>query len=307
MFHAISSERIYQKRSCSGKKQSGNLLQESPCRQARGPPPFLRFHAHGDRPSPYFFNGDLVGGHLCVRRMVELFGPDYPIISIDPHGLRGEPIPPSIEEMAADRLPLILKTQASGPFPLGGFCNGAMVAFEAARALMTAGHQVHMVAMVDPPTVSARPAQRAILGRMKPLVSPYTLRWTYELMARLERFFSASRSKRIAKLYNALSNNNTNSEIPPALWDAYSIAMAQYLPAPLDVPVTFYAAEHDGRAWQHLSSRLEVIHVPGGHGDCLNIGAELLVDHLQQRIDVLHGGASPSLNRTRHTPEAAVA
>jgi len=99
-------------------------------------PPFLRFHAHGDRPSLYFFNGDLVGGHLCVRRMVELFGPDYPIISIDPHGLRGEPIPPSIEEMAADRLPLILKTQASGPFLLGGFCNGAMVAFEAARALM---------------------------------------------------------------------------------------------------------------------------------------------------------------------------
>jgi hypothetical protein len=30
-------------------------------------------------------------------------------------------------------------------------------------------------------------------------------------MARLELFFSASRSKRIAKLYNALSNNNTNS------------------------------------------------------------------------------------------------
>src|SRR6185437_10935308 len=102
---------------------------------------------------------------------------------IDPHGLRGEPIPPSIEEMAADRLPLILKTQASGPFLLGGYCNGAMVAFEAARALMTAGHQVHMVAMVDPPTASARPPLRAILGRMKPLVSPYHLRWTYELMA----------------------------------------------------------------------------------------------------------------------------
>ena len=54
-----------------------------------------------------------------VRRMVELLGPDYPIISIDPHGLRGEPIPPSIEEMAADRLPLILERQASGPFLLG--------------------------------------------------------------------------------------------------------------------------------------------------------------------------------------------
>src|SRR5262249_55486603 len=109
---------------------------------------------------------------------------------------------------------------------LGGKCNGAMVAFEAARELMAAGHKVHMVAMVDPPTVSARPALRAILGRMKPLVSPYHLRWTYELMARLERFFSASRSERIAMLYDALSNADANpypnKEIPAVLWDAYS-------------------------------------------------------------------------------------
>jgi hypothetical protein len=62
--------------------------------------------------------------------------------------------------------------------------------------------------------------------------------------------------------------------------------MAQYLPAPLEVPVTFYAADYDGRAWC-LSSQLEVIEVPGGHRHCLTIGAELLVDHLRQRIDVL--------------------
>ncbi|HEY1413029.1 MAG TPA: thioesterase domain-containing protein [Rhodopila sp.] len=113
-------------------------------------PPFFQFHAGGDRPPLYFFNG---GGHSSVRRMVELFGPDYPIISIDPHDLRGKPIPPSIEEMAADRLPLILKRQASGPFRLGG--SGAVVAFEAARLLMAAGHKVDMIAMVDPPTVNA--------------------------------------------------------------------------------------------------------------------------------------------------------
>ena len=250
-------------------------------------PPFFQFHAGGDRPLLYFFNGDLVsGGHSSVRRMVELFGPDYPIISIDPHGLRGEPIPPSIEEMAADRLPLILKRQASGPFRLGG--NGAMVAFEAARLLMAAGHRVDMVAMVDRSTVSARPAPRAILGAMKPIVSPYLLRWTFEQMAQLERYSKASASGPIAI---------AEREISPALWDAYSIAMAQYLPAPLEVPVAFYAAEHDGRPWWHLCSQLEVVQVPGGHHGCLTIGAELLVDHLRQRIDV-YACAPWSLNRS---------
>src|SRR5882757_3317294 len=144
------------------------------------PAEIFQFHARGDRPPLYFFNGDLIGGHLSVRRMVELLGPDYPIISIDPHGLRGEPVPPSIEQMAADRLPLILERQASGPFLLGGKCNGAMVAFEAARQLMAAGHKVEMVAMVDPPTVNARPVTRAIMRLMKPVASAHRLRWTYQ-------------------------------------------------------------------------------------------------------------------------------
>jgi hypothetical protein len=74
--------------------------------------------------------------------------------------------------------------------------------------------------------------------------------------------------------------------------------MAQYLPAPLEVPVTFYAAGYDGRAWR-LSSQLEVIEVLGGHTDCMTTGAKLLVDHLRQRIDVLADRAPPSLNRTR--------
>jgi thioesterase domain-containing protein len=245
--------------------------------------PFFQFSACGDRPPLYFFNGDLVSGHASVRRMVELFGPDYPIISIDPHGLRGEPIPRSIEEMAADRLPIILERQASGPFRLGGKCNGAMVAFETARLLMAAGHKVDMVAMVDPPTVTARPVPRAIIGLMKPIVSPYLLRWTYEQMAKLERYSKRSTSAPVTI---------ATLEIPPALWTAYSITMAQYLPAPLEVPVAFYAADHDGRGWRDLSSQLEVIQVPGGHPGCLTIGAELLVDHLRQRFDVLADVAS---------------
>ena len=125
------------------------------------------------------------------------------------------------------------------------------------------------------------------------MVSPYLLLWTYQRMCQLEAFFNASTSEKIAKLLKRLSGRITYLT-PPALWDAWSaisIAMAQYLPAPLEVPVTFYAAGYDGRAWR-LSSQLEVIEVPGGHSDCLTIGAELLVDHLRQRIDVLADRAS---------------
>jgi hypothetical protein len=74
-------------------------------------------------------------------------------------------------------------------------------------------------------------------------------------MVRLEQFFNASTSKRVSQLYTALTNPkklhdavlNLQDAISPALWEPYSLAMAQYLPAPLAVPVTFYAADHGGR------------------------------------------------------------
>ncbi|WP_245435534.1 AMP-binding protein [Microvirga calopogonii] len=265
--------------------------------------PFFHFNADSNRTPLFFFNGDLVSGSSCMRQMVKLIGHDHPIITIDPHGLRGEPIPSSIEKMATDRLPLILERHPSGPVVLGGKCNGAMVAFEAARQLMASGRKVELVAMVDPPTVNARPVPRAILGLMEHMVSPRRLRWTFELMACLERFFKRSTSEQIstlqkqfsklpasqqiAKMFDALSN--PNKEIPPSLWETYSIAMAQYRPAPLDVPVVFYSADHDGRSWRHLSPRLEVIQVPGGHRDCLTIGAGLLVTHLRHKVSALSG------------------
>ncbi|MBR0868994.1 AMP-binding protein [Bradyrhizobium tropiciagri] len=268
--------------------------------------PFYQFHASGYRPPLYFFNGDFLGGHSCVRRLVELFGPDYPIISINPHGRSGESIPPSIEEMAADRVPFILERHTDGPLLLGGKCNGAMVAFEAARLLMAAGCKVDLIAMVDPPNLNAHPVPRAILGTMKRIASPFRLRWTYELMVRIQRLFKASTGEQFAKLLEALSDptklnvalSDPDNRTPPALWDAYTLAMAQYLPAPLEVPVAVYSADNDGRAWRRLSAQLEIIKVSGGHRDCLTIGAGLVVDHLRQKVDLLTGGPGG-----RHSPD----
>lgn len=259
--------------------------------------PFFQSHPDGDRPPLFFFHGDFVSGGLEARRLVELFGRGYPIITIDPHGLRGEPVPPSIAKMAADRLPLILEKQASGPYLLGGKCNGGLVAFETARLLMAAGHRVELVAIIDPPGISARPASRAMLELMQPLVAPRRLGWAYEQMARLERFLKMQSRERLAKMHNALFK--AKKRPPSSLLEVYSIAMAQYRPEPLNVPAVFYSAGHDGQAWRRLSPQLEVIQVPGSHLGCLTVGVEPLVDHLRHRIDALADGASLSSSRAR--------
>jgi acyl-CoA synthetase (AMP-forming)/AMP-acid ligase II/thioesterase domain-containing protein len=247
--------------------------------------PLYPLHADGDRPPLYFFHGDFASGGLCMRRLVQLLGPDQPIIAIDPHGLYGEPTPASIEAMAADRVPLILERHPGGPILVGGYCNGALVAFEAARLLKAAGREVELVAMVDPPTVSARPVMRAVLRLLKPIVSPHRLGEVYNQMGRLERILRMSPDEVLAKLRKQRKADKRH--LRQLRWHPYTIAMAQYRPAANDVPVIFYSAGHDGRAWRRLSARLEVIEMPVGHDHCLSSGAELLVTHLRRRIDAV--------------------
>jgi len=78
-------------------------------------------------------------------------GPEISLIAVAPHGLGGEPIPPSIEAMAADRLPAILEAQPAGPYRLAGHCVGGVVALETARLLMRMNRQVETVIMIDSP------------------------------------------------------------------------------------------------------------------------------------------------------------
>jgi thioesterase domain-containing protein len=119
----------------------------------------------GERRLLHFFHGDFDNGGVSVRRIAAMLGPDRPMLAIAPHGMFGEQLPDSIEEMAADRLPLILEAQRSGPYLLGGHCNGALVAFEAARLLIKAGHQVDLVVMIDPVTLTQWwPARLYLLG-----------------------------------------------------------------------------------------------------------------------------------------------
>ena len=111
----------------------------------------------------HFFHGDFNHGGLSVQKLAAMLGPDRPILAIAPHGIDGEQVPASIEEMAADRLPLILEAQPRGPYVLGGHCNGALVAFETARLLVNAGHRVDLVVMIDPVVVSVRRSARLLL------------------------------------------------------------------------------------------------------------------------------------------------
>ena len=96
-----------------------------------------------------FFHGDWSKGGFYVEHLARRLAPEISLIAVAPHGPGGEPIPPSIAAMAADRLPAILEAQPTGPYRLGGHCVGGIVALETARLLMKQNHKVESVVMID--------------------------------------------------------------------------------------------------------------------------------------------------------------
>ncbi|MEW5931155.1 MAG: AMP-binding protein, partial [Gemmatimonadota bacterium] len=114
--------------------------------------PLVPIQPHGAA-RPVFFvhaaGGNVVGYAELARRL----GPGQPFYGLQSRGLDGdEPPHERIEAMAADYLAEIRAVQPAGPYRLGGWSMGAVVAFEMARQLQAAGDAVELLALVDPST-----------------------------------------------------------------------------------------------------------------------------------------------------------
>ncbi len=118
--------------------------------------PVVAVQPEGSKPPFFFFHGDWTGGGLYCQKLARSLGKEQPFFAIGPHGLAGERIPLTIEEMAADHLRTLLKIRPSGPYLIGGFCNGGLVAFEIARQMQKLGLKVDLLVVVDASAMNIR-------------------------------------------------------------------------------------------------------------------------------------------------------
>jgi thioesterase domain-containing protein/acyl carrier protein len=61
---------------------------------------------------------------------------------------------PSLESIAEQFVRKILGTQPGGPYTIGGFCLGGLLAYEVAVQLLSSGHEVALLMLLDPPAPS---------------------------------------------------------------------------------------------------------------------------------------------------------
>ncbi|HEY9830742.1 MAG TPA: amino acid adenylation domain-containing protein [Stenomitos sp.] len=111
--------------------------------------PLVPIQPSGSKP-PFFCVHPILGVVFPYYELAYALGFDQPFYGLQPLGLDGEQSPfTRIEEMAAHYIEALRQVQPSGPYFLGGWSFGGLVAFEMAQQLLDAGHQVALLAILD--------------------------------------------------------------------------------------------------------------------------------------------------------------
>jgi acyl carrier protein len=204
----------------------------------------------------FFFHGDWTNGGFYLKDFARSLGPEQPLVAVAPHGMKGESIPHSLEDMAAERLSQILDFQPHGPFRLGGHCVGGMVALETARLLVASGHDVQVVAMIDPVWTGA--------GRPWP---------------RLEK---QARVDNVEEIATQIIPDMTGN---PESARQYEEVLERYVPAPLQAPILVFSCGFDGKPWHQMSSNFVLLEMPGGHYDLVTFRSSVFAAHLRDQLE----------------------
>jgi amino acid adenylation domain-containing protein len=114
---------------------------------------------HGSSPPFFWVHGD--SSNLSLARY---FGSDQPVYGFTHQGQDGSPARyASVEAIAGRYLEELYSVQPEGPYFLGGYSFGGLVAFDMAQQIRRDGHQVSLLFMLEPtsldkiaPTIEAR-------------------------------------------------------------------------------------------------------------------------------------------------------
>ena len=274
--------------------------------------------------APFFCVHGGAGTTLFLHRLARAMGNDQPLYGFEPEGLDGGRFQRlSVQAMAAHYIAEIRKVQPTGPYNIGGYCFGGLVAHEMAQQLRAQGERTPLVALFSaqlrfnravpaPPfkyeTVASQRSRKEKLQRL--LRSPArTVSW------RMRALGFAARSKLHAPTCKFLLA--LGLKVPQAMRTLYvartlGAVERAYKPVPFAGKLVLFCGggerEQDPElGWSGLAQQVEVCEIgSGGRNERREIMNEPLVRQLaQQLMERLHAATrAPS---TRHAPDATPA
>jgi amino acid adenylation domain-containing protein len=119
--------------------------------------------------SPVFLVHGAEGNVLLYRDVAEYIKSDHPVYGLQARALNGGRLTDrtTVQEMAAGYIEDIRSVQPHGPYLLGGYCFGGVVAFEMAQQLTARGQRVELVFMLE--TYNLNTISRNALRLLAPL------------------------------------------------------------------------------------------------------------------------------------------
>ncbi len=254
-------------------------------------------------------HGDWFGGGFYCLNLSRHLGADQPFYVLEPYNFADLAIPPAFEEMATAHIESLRTVQPEGPYLLGGFCNGGLMAYEIARQLREQGQTVDILVMIDPATPAPHKMVRGSISRLGNLLR---LSQEKQLDMFLLYIYSRIPSYRI-KVKDSLPSIRSDQHgrgnhkkgtlftrfgtmIPPAealrhQWSGiYRWIAAGYMPAHYAGKLTlFWSSESFSHTvdWRAVTGASEVADYvfPGTHMSCKNENLHLLADRLRQCLD----------------------
>jgi amino acid adenylation domain-containing protein len=127
----------------------------------------VSLQTHGASP-PLFMVHPPGGIVICYQALAHRLGRDRPFHAIRSRGLHSkEVLPATMEEMAAEYVLALRTIQEKGPYHLGGWSVGGLVALEIAQQLLAQGERIGLLALLDtsPPVPSDKSTPADTSGR----------------------------------------------------------------------------------------------------------------------------------------------
>jgi thioesterase domain-containing protein len=210
--------------------------------------------------------------------------PDHPFYGLQSRGLHGKyACHTGIEEMAAHYLDEIRTIQPTGPYHLGGFSLGGIVAYEMARQLLMGGETVSLLVLFDTYATNPKPVTLVDL-----LTQPAQLRLRKvpeELRRKVRRTMIAWRSPdHLKKVMRTNAQAAEHYRLRPYTGKAFLLRAGD----------SWVVKDDPYAKWSELVDELETIEIGGAHMDILRepqVGT--LAECLKNCINNAGAGASP--------------
>lgn len=258
----------------------------------------VELHKGSSLKQPFFLIHPVGGSVYSYRSLAHNLEADLPVYGLQARGLDGEGEPlTQIEEMAKSYLDLLQTVQPIGPYQLGGWSLGGLVAFEIAQQLHQQGQEVSKLVMIDSfapaaANISSEIDEVSLIADFASYIGGVVGKEFSVSMAELKPLHAEEQLQYIlvqARKFGVLPPGIESEEMRHRLevFKANSQAMARYTPQPYPGRITFFCAEESMKqkqdpslGWAAVATGSIITHnIPGNHYSIIE--SEILAQKLR--------------------------